>query len=89
MYKNHYLTILQQSGIVTKMYLLYLFPFFYINVVPVTATVNPNASIHFNQTTTTINCTASGIPAPTVQFINVTCNNEELGEAAEGIVVLV
>ena len=58
--------------------------FLLFSIVPVNVTVSPSNAIHVNETATNINCIATGFPQPTVQFINVTCDeNEFLGEAIE------
>ena len=54
-------------------------------VVPVSVAVYPEVTVHRTNTKSTINCTSSGVPAPFVEFINSTCQKDQMGEAEEGM----
>lgn len=47
--------------------------FSFISLAPVSVSIAPNMLIHSSGQVNTINCSSTGIPAPTINFVDVQC----------------
>ena len=87
MYSVHFCTFMKHLCSVYYKFLLHLYSFYLI--VPIAVSVSPKTVVHTTTTNaSTINCTASGIPEPILQFINISCmyeSDQQVGEADEGV----
>ena len=59
----------QTNGWINECMLLFSF----ISLAPVSVSITPSMLIHSSDQVSTINCSSTGVPAPTINFVDIQC----------------